>query len=354
MKKSMSVLSLFAAGLMVLGGAGLSHAGDLKISGFADILYFVTNEAFDVAGGKNALEQQFVARAEVDFEKEEGPVTFRLDLDFPGSTSGGIGGNLAGSHIVVGGGLAGAHTFGDTIEQAKFDWVIPSAPANLTLTGGIFNTPIGYELQDATDRTLITFGQLFVLLPINHAGIELSASQGPVSASVLYVDEWRSLAGGAALPTAEENSYGGTLSFNPMPEVGLSIGYLTSEQNIAVQDEDVLDVIVSGAIMPTQGLDLNYALEYVMDENNNAYGITVGAVHNGNHGLTLRYDRVDCDAGSAFCGAKREPKSITVGVWADIASSLTARLEWSSLDSDTAGPASETDAVLLQFVAKFM
>ncbi|MFQ5589374.1 MAG: hypothetical protein ACE5F7_11120, partial [Nitrospiria bacterium] len=85
MKKSMFVLGLFAAGLMVASGPGLSRAGDLEVTGFADIQYFIDNEhpALDPAGGRNVVERQFVVKGEIDFEKETDNLTFRMDLDFP-------------------------------------------------------------------------------------------------------------------------------------------------------------------------------------------------------------------------------------------------------------------------------
>lgn len=246
MKKKNTVLGLLTAGALLVSGAALSHAGDLKITGFADIQYYISNDqpTIDKATGKNIVENQFVVKGEIDFEKEVENVTFRMDLDFPSGETGPktIGRTLADTNMSVTGMPAGSASFADNIEQLKFVLALTGKEAgNLSLTGGIFNSPIGYELQDAPDRNFISFGQLRSMVPFNLGGVRLAASHGPVSASVLYTDEWRSVAaakdsgnpgavtvGNWTLPTSEENSFGGTLAFNPMPEVGLSIGYLFS------------------------------------------------------------------------------------------------------------------------------
>lgn len=415
MKKSNAVLGLFAAGMLVASGAGASHAGDLKVTGFADIQYFITNDQPDLDGGitnKNLVENQFVVKGELDFEKEMENVTFRMDLDFPSNetgaadtdctltaagtpvdangdgvcdpsnTGGSLGSTLAATNMGVNGLPAGGNTFAEHIEQAKFVWAITGEEmGNIFLEGGIFNSPIGYESQDAPDRSFISYGQLFGMVPSNLGGIQLGGSHGPISASVIYVDEWRGTVGPATgvesfkLPTSEENSLGGTLGFNPMPEVGLSIGYLTSDQAFPAAtpptpaDEDILDIILSGTAMPSPDLELSYGIEYLTDENNDAYAITVSARH-GHHALSLRYDAMDCDATSASCaglnaGGTRvanEPTSFTISASCDVAEALTARLEWSTYDADAAttgtGAATakslDADMLSLQFVANLM
>ncbi len=342
MKKSMSVFSLFAAGAMVLGGAGLSHADDLKVSGFGSINFDLTDEARDnkcadtngTPGQTNCDELQFsVPFVEVDFEKTVGSVTVRLDLDF------GVGGtknNIAG----------------DTVEQMKFDWVLPvGQEVGLTLTGGIFNSPVGFEAQDSPDKLQISNGQLFGMVASNLAGLQLSAGTDMISGSLLFTDDWQSdtpYATPSATPATSttvggENTLGATLAITPMPEVGLSIGYLGSGIK---PNEDTLDIILSGTIMPSPDLSLLYALEYVMNEKQDGKGITLHAMH-GKHGLTVRYDMVDNDgAGTA------DPTSLTVALLCSLEENLKVKLEWRDDDSDVAG-VSSTDATTLQFVALF-
>lgn len=376
MKKSMFVLGLFAAGLMVASGPGLSRAGDLEVTGFADIQYFIDNEhpALDPAGGRNVVERQFVVKGEIDFEKETDNLTFRMDLDFPSSETGtdanpSVGQTFANTNMSVSGLPGGPNTLAEHLEQLKFVWAITGEESgNIWLEGGLFNSPIGYESQDAPDRDFISYGQLFGLVPSNLGGIQLGASHGPISVSVLYTDEWRSVSGqgGAVtvgnnvLPASEENSFGGTIAFNPMPAVGLSIGYLTSEQNSGgFEDEDVVDIILSGSIMPSSELELSYAAEFLQDKNNDAYMITTSVKH-GKHALSLRYDSVSCDGVSVFCGGgtpatpARTPASLTVSASCDVAKALTARLEWSTYEASGFEFPADNDMLSVQFVANLM
>ena len=340
MKKSNAVLSLFAAGAMIVGGAGLSYADDLKVSGFGAIDFYVSSEAndnqcSDTNGNPNRTnckEMQFnVPYAEVDFEKTVGSVTVRLDLDFNGT-----GNNIAA----------------DDVEQMRFDWMLPvGQELGLTLTGGIFNSPVGFESQDAPDKLQVSNGQLFNMVPSNLAGIQLAAGTDMVSGSLLFTNDWRDPVPFATnAPTAtppvnsvgEENTLGATLAITPMPEVGLSIGYLGSGIK---PNEDTLDIILSGTIMPSEDLSLLYALEYVTNEKQDGMGITLNAMH-GKHGATVRYDTVETD------GVTAEPTSLTVALLCSLEENLKVKLEWRDDDPDVAG-ISSTDATTLQFVALF-
>ncbi len=336
MKKSMSVLSYVVAGAMVFGSAGLSHADDLKVSGFAQTQVALSDEASDkgcanpagTAGTTNCSELQFGASAEVDFERTQGPVTVRVDLDFNGT-----GNNIA----------TAATPGGLQIEQAKFDWAIPAGTdLGLTLSAGIFNSPIGFESQDAPDKLQVTNGQLFGMLPSNLAGVQLSAGTNMVNGSLIFANDWNSPDPTAAGGHGEENSFGATLAITPMPEVGLAVGWLDSGE---LPTEATLDVVLSGTIMPSQDLSLLYALEYIADEVNTGMGATLHATH-GKHGLTVRYDKVETDNVAA------EPTTLTVAVSCGMTSdNLKAVLEWKQTDPDTV--ASSTDAILLQFVMLF-
>jgi len=324
MKKNLTALGLFVAGFMMVIGPAVSFAGQTKVSGFGSILLPLSDEAQDNNGctdgdGNNAncTELQFSADAEVDFEHTEGAVTVRLDLDIPGSD-------------------LNSNTFADHIEQVRFDWAPSGAPAGLTLTGGVFNTPIGNEGQDAVDLNTISNGRLFSLLPVNHAGLQLAGGAGDISGNLLFVNDWN----GGATTLKEENSIGVTLSYKAMPVVGATVGYITSEG----VEQDVLDVIVGGDVMPSSSLDLSYALEYVSSENIDAFGVTLHAQH-GKHGATVRFESEDQDL------TGNTPTALTVAVNADLESNLGVKLEYRSDDPDTA--ADSTDKVSLQFLATF-
>ncbi len=351
MKKGSFVLNMLLAALIVVGSAGLGRAGDLKVNAFVDVLYIAADDHPALDGGaKNVVEGQFVAKGELDVEKETDGVTFRIDLDFPSSetgtaTGGGgsLGSTLASTNMSVTGLPGGPNTFAEHIEQAKFVWAIPGLPLDLNLTGGVFNSPIGYESQDAPDRSFVAYGQLFALVPSNLAGIELAGSMGALSGSVLFTDDWAGAAAGPVgtlvLPASEENSFGLTLGYSdantPIPD--LSVGYITTSGPA----DATLDIIVSGAITPM----LSYAVEYLTDDVvDAAFAVTLGATH-GKHALGLRYDSVDT-------GGAATPTSLTVSAACDLAEVLTARLEYVTYDSDVSGAGStDADMILLQFVA---
>lgn len=343
MKKSMSVLSLFAAGAMILGGAGLGHADDLKVSGFGTINFNLTDEASDnscqdtsnTANSTNCTELQFsVPSVEVDFEKTVGSVTVRLDLDFNVKNGVNIG--------------------NDDVEQLRFDWTLPvGQELGLTLTGGIFNSPVGFEAQDSPDKLQISNGQLFGMVPSNLAGLQLSGGTDMVSGSLLFVNDWRDFGNATVAPATqalgEENTIGFTLAVSPMPEAGLSIGYLSSGLKPL---EDTLDIILSGTVMPSPDLELLYAIEFVSNETQDGTGITLHAKH-GKHGATIRYDKVETD------GLSVEPTTLTIAFLCSLEENLKVKLEWKQTDEDVPnaqsnnGVSADNDAVTLQFVAMF-
>lgn len=373
MKMKYLVSSFLLAGSMILGGIGVAQAGDLKVSGFGDVLLTITDENADgdpsaTPPGKNTKESKFGADAEVDFEREQGSVVFRLDLDFPANA------NPPGGAAAL-----------DEIEQLKFVWALPVGPG-LTLTGGVFNSPIGFEAQDAPDKLQTSNGQLFNLLPSNLVGIMVSGSAGPASVDLIFGNEWRN-------GTNEENTFGARVSAPLMGDMlGVAVGFLSSEDdNIATaDDEDLLDVVLSGMHTVAPDLDLTYALEFLTDDNNEAYAIVVSLRHNSPnipHGVTVRWDTVDCDSPAltapvtsftGYCsnlgalqtanpgvgvaaGSSASPNTLTVAAFAELSENLTTRLEWTAKDSDLPdasfaplkGEASDADLVTLEFIATF-
>lgn len=331
MKKSSFVLNILMAGLIVVGSAGISRADGLVISGFVDVTLDIVNEHNDnkcsnpagIAATTNCSELQFNAAAELDFERKQGPVTVRVDVDLP---VGGASNNIAGVMT----------------EQARFDLAVPGGESlNLNLTGGIFNSPIGFESQDKPDMLQDTNGQLFDLVPSNIAGLHLSGGNDLVQGGLIFVNDFNDPVPAVTTTVGEENSFGATLSVTPRPELGFSIGYLDSG---ILPNEGVIDVIVSGQVMPAPHLELLYALEFVSDEKRDGKGITLHAEH-GKHAATIRYDMVETD------GSAAEPTSLTIALLCQTAENLETILEWRTDDPDTT--ASAEDEIILAFVATF-
>jgi hypothetical protein len=342
-KKKMALrdllFSLFVAVFLVAGGASFSYAGDLEVSGFADIITVLSDEVTDDlcsdADGKsaNCVELKTGVTAEVDLEYSEGPVTFRLDLDIPS-----IGNEAAGVGPAAG-------DIG--IEQAKFVWAIPGGDQfGLSLTGGAFNAPIGFEAQDAPDMLQTTNGQLFFLVPSNLAGFMVSGGTEPITVDLYFANEWR-------LNQAEENSLGALVTLTPIEMASLAVGYITSPEGAG--DEDVIDVVATGTISPMDMVDLLLAGEFLTDENNTAFAVVANVTHNTPtypHGLTVRFDSVDCDTASAYCGGEATPTTLTVAANVALADNLSTVLEWNTVDPDVSG-VDEFDTILLEFVATF-
>jgi len=340
MKKGSFVLNVLMAALIVVGSAGLGRADDLVVSGFVNITLPFTNEVADATcgspaatgdGSTNCTELQFSVNTEIDFEKKQGPLTVRVDLDFLGT-----GNNISPT----------IHP-----EQMRFDLALPvGKELGLTLTAGVFNSPIGFESQDSPDKLQTTNGQLFALVPSNLSGLQVSGGTDMISGSLIFVNDWRNSITSPGAPNNvfpqsttptfdEENSFGATLNVNPMPIVGLSVGYLDSA---GLPNEGIINVVVSGTVMPSSDMKLLYAVELVKDENNDGLGVTLNATH-GKHGATLRYDQVD--------NGVTEPTTLTVALSCQHADNIGVVLEWKSTDLDTA--ASATDAIGLQLVATF-
>lgn len=331
MKKGSFVLNVLMAGLIVIGSAGLGRADDLVVSGFVDITLDLVNEhndkkCSDPAGNAkttNCSELQFNAAAELDFERKQGPVTVRVDVDLP---VGGASNNIAGVMT----------------EQARFDLAVPGGESlGLNLTAGIFNSPIGFEAQDKPDMLQDTNGQLFGLVPSNIVGLRLSGGNETIQGSVIFVNDFRDPVPAVTTTVGEENSFGLTLSVTPMPILGVTVGYLDSG---ILPNEGLLDVVVSGTTMPAPELELLYAVEFVSDEKRDGLGLTVNASH-GHHGITVRYDMVETD------GSPAEPKSLTVALLCEIAENLEAILEW-RIDDPSDAEDAENEAILA-FVATF-
>jgi hypothetical protein len=348
MKNISYLAGVLAAGILVFGGARTGEAQELKVSGFVDIILTLMDEASDDAGtdsdgdAANSSEKKFGVSGEVDFEYTAGPVVARLDLDIPSSGNEAIG-------VVPDDDIG--------IEQAKFIWTVPGLEvANIALTAGAFNAPIGFEGQDAPDLYQITNGQLWGLVPSNLAGVMVSGGAGPVALDVYFANEWRA-------NDAEENSIGGLLTITPVEFASVAVGYLTSPDGAGVApgadgDGSILDVVASlEAPLPVMP-DVTGLLvgEFLQDENNTGWAAVASVTHatpSYPHTLTVRFDSVDCDDGTTYApcgGAAATPTSLTVAGLLGLSENLFVNLEWNTFDPDVSG-ADSTDMLLLEFIA---
>ncbi len=307
MKKS--IISGFATLALLAGSVAGANAAD--VSGYANIW---TNLSSDTA---STTELKTSVGAEVDFEKTMGKSNVRLDVDLKDSSKGAA----------------------VAIEQAKFTQQLHS---NLSLTGGRFNSPIGFEKQDSPDKWQFSNGQLFAGRPANLDGLMVSWWGGPATVDVIFANDWQ---GQADTTTDFDHSIGVRGSVKAGP-VNIALGYLTSERtptDVTPGSGDLLNVVILGTQGPITGV-----FEYHADDAQDGWGLTGNYVH-GKHGVTLRYDSVEADVPVPGDDAST---SLTLGLSCKMWESVTTKLEWRQDDSGVAGEP-KTDALTLQWVGTF-
>jgi len=305
---------------LVLLSSSHLYANEMEVSGHANIWTTLSNS--DDA----AKEGESKTQAEIDFKKTMGQTTLQLDIDFNGNT-GAVGTATPITPV--------------TLEQAKF---VRGFSDNMLFTGGIFNTPIGFELQDAPDKIQFSLGQIAFLHPANVTGFMWSWWRGPATLDLYVANEWRDQ---ALSPTRYDNSFGGKLTFQLQDIAHIEVGYITSTRmptSVLPNDQgDVLDIVISTKKINHAWL----AYEYAVDEYNNAWGITANLTHT-KHGVTLRYDSVKNDTNNT------NDTSLTVALTCAVMEHIGAVLEWRQDDDHGHGKSMDkTDKVTLQWVAQF-
>ena len=350
MKKSvlaMAVLGAFAAN-------GATAADTATVSGFADIIYTITDEASDAAEDcttncTNDTEDKFTASGELDFTATPADgVTVRVDVDLEldGSDSG-------------------------NIEQAYFAW---GATDNVTVLGGVFNNPIGHEAEDAPDMNFTTHGAVYTALDSqtaldgdNVAGLGAAFGLGPVTATVAVLNDLNQV--------DEENSLALVLNYAAIEGLDLELGYASQTGNALLGDEDgvntsVGDVVNFNAVF-TGVENLELGLDYLMGDEvlDNAYdlwaGYTINAFTAKVRYSEIAYDDGDVDKAIAAAGADAvvgalddvglpggDITATTLYLSYQVASNLSAALEFTTYDPDAEG-AEKQDLATLEFIATF-
>lgn len=314
MKKS--VLSLAIAAVMA---PGFAAAAD--VSGFADIGYTISNDA------NTAAEGVFAANGEVDFSASPaGGVTVRVDADLNIATN--DGNNASGSV----GGVADS----GVIEQAFFAWGVTEG---VTVIGGVFNNPIGYEAEDAADMRFISHGQIYdtlnnqtALHGDNVAGLAAAAKVGPATVTVAYLDDIGLV--------ADENSMALVVNYSPIKGLDLEAGMVTQSDKgttNAVAGTSAGDVTNFNVVYsPEQVAGLSVGLDYLDADALTDAQMDIWASYDfGNAGVAVRQSDDGTNSDIAFALSYK------------VAANLAATVEVQSND------VANTDATLLRLVAKF-
>ena len=321
-KKNMVALAV--AGALVSPLAAMAE--DAEVSGFINV--FANTDSNPV----------FTADAEVDVSKKVGAVSVRVDFDA----------NLAGN----GGGSHGGEDSG-RLEQAFFAW---AATEQVTVMGGLFNNPIGQELEDAPDMDFSSHGVVWNILDHqtalygnNVAGIAAAAAVGPATVTLAVVDD-------LGLATNDAGDKGKTsvalvVNATPMAGLDLELGYVTQDdqEGIAGTAGDVLDfnaAFKTGQL--TLGLDF-LAADNIVD---NATNLGVGFDVSTKVTVKARYELLAFEAN----GIDESSRITLYGTYA-IEENLSVALEWSAGDTDASQDGTfgiaDDDVTTLEFIGTF-
>ncbi|HEC20142.1 MAG TPA: hypothetical protein ENI97_12455 [Gammaproteobacteria bacterium] len=311
--------NLLTVTFAVAMGPVLAQASDdAEVNGFVDII--ANSDAAVVFG----------ADAEVDVSKKIGSVTVRADMDA----------NLAAN----GGASVGGEDSG-RIEQAYFAW---AANQSVTVLGGLFNNPIGQELEDAPDMDFTSHSVTWNILDgqtalygNNVAGIAAAAVVGPATITLAVVDDL-----GLAASTSGKGKTSTAIVVNasPMKALDLELGYVTQDG----QAENVTDINAkysAGAF--TVGLDYLIA-DKVVDS---AANLWLGFDVNDKLNLKARFESVSFEA----TGMDDSTRTTVYATYA-INDNLSAALENSSGDNASGEPVSgivDDSITTLEFIGTF-
>ena len=330
MKKNVIALAVAAA-----MAPGFAAAADSKVSGFADITYINADADADVLGnGKET--SAFVANAEVDFaSKLSDIVSVRVDTDLSLATNGGI--NAAA--------ITGGPADSAAIEQAYF---AASVAEGVTVIGGVFNNPIGWQAVDVVDRyqsaNLLTYDVLngqTALYGNNIAGVAVAGDLGPVTVTGAVLNDIGGL--------TDKNSVALVVNASPVAGLDLELGYVTQEtdhEDGGSTIDTAGNVTDFNATYKNAGLTLG--LEYLTAEEllDTGLAITANYMFTPALGATVAYSSLD---GDGF-GNDADTRTSVAGIW-NIADNLVTKLEFTT--DDKGDNTDSTDVTNLRFIAKF-
>ncbi len=332
--------------LAIAAAMAPGFASAAEVSGFVDIIYTIGDSASDVPGGTNETIGKFTADGEIDFISSPADgVTTRVDLDVTADNA--------------------------SIEQALFAW---GAAEGVTVIGGIFNNPIGYEAEDAPDMDFTTHGAVYTALDSqtaldgdNIAGLAVAFAAGPATITAALTNDLNQV--------DEANTFALVANMSPMTGLDLELAFATQTGNAVVDKEadgkatsvgNVINfnAVYSGIENVTLGLDYltgSAALD-------SAYDVWAGYQMD-KIGVKVRYSQItfneddikDIVAADATAGdqltaiglpAGSDLTSTSIYLSYQVASNLSAALEVSSYDSDAAGADTE-DLTTLELIATF-
>ncbi|NOX75512.1 MAG: hypothetical protein GXP17_02625 [Gammaproteobacteria bacterium] len=305
---AMAIAGALAAPLAAQAGE------DAEVSGFIDVT------------GNQAAGAVFGADAEVDVIKKVGAVTVRVDVDLTLANDKDTLGNDSGR-----------------IEQAFFAW---AATDTVTVLGGVFNNPIGQELEDAPDMDFTSHSTIWKILDNqtalngnNVAGIAGAAALGPATVTLAVIDD-------IGLSTSSKMNSNGVkeghtsiatvVNLSPMKGLDLELGYVTQNDTNGTGDGTAGNVIDLNGKFSTGPLTVG--LDYLTAENivDSATNLWVRFDVNDKANVKVRYETVAFENAGITQGVKDATKTTIYGTYA-INDNLSAALEFSTGSSDKTG-----------------
>jgi hypothetical protein len=201
MKKSMIALAVAAA----TAAPVMTQAAAPEVSGFVDIIFTAVDDTSDVLNSTNSEESKFTADGEIDFKGNlADDVSVQVDLD-----------------VDLGGGGSG------DIEQAFFGW---SLNKDVTVLGGVFNNPIGWEAEDAPNMYQTTHSMNYNILDgqtalrgNNIAGVAVAGTVEKFTLTAALLNDLQQV--------DEENSIALVAGFAPTEELNLEAGIVTQDND---------------------------------------------------------------------------------------------------------------------------
>lgn len=238
------------SGLVVClaGSMGVSNAAlvaDVELSGFADIVYTLSDSVNDTSPVLNeSNENRFDVSAEVNLKTAINEAMFvRIDVDL--NAQSGVRGGSDSSRI----------------EQSFFSW---TSSADISVKGGVFNNPLGWEAEDAPDLYQISHGQLYNIWDRatdfsgnNVAGVEVSAVIGSVQVAGAILNDLGNV--------ADEPSLMGIANYSPKREPRLTVeaGFVTQETGVKtivdVNATFTMPMLIAGVELLLPGEEIDFA-----------------------------------------------------------------------------------------------
>jgi len=331
MKKS-TVAAIAAASLLGFGAVGSAMA-DVEISGFADIQYdaISTNgDAFSADGQSG----NFRASGEMDIiQKGDGP-TFRADLDLMDALNG-------SPQVDIPTGTAG---LGVDIEQLYVNVPVMDMAS---VKAGVFDSPFGFEGQDATDYNFADNGLLWQWVPSVIVGAMVNvAPTDMLSVNLGYIN---SRADATGMVTDNANDFVVTVGVTPMEGIGVNLGYITDNGKTGATKSvlgDQFDINATVSMVE----NLSVSLDYMMGDP--ATG--TGFFDNG-YGATASYTMMDITGSlryetATFEGTAKDQTWTSASIGYPLADATVVRFDWTNITVDNGA---SSDIGTIQMVHTF-